>query len=82
MRVITEEMEIRGKEVKTSKQGNEYILVRAEDETGKTTELCDKTMSRLSEYTKGRTCRLIIEVEILKVNGQNKTNLTIVGISD
>jgi hypothetical protein len=47
MRVTTDEMEIRGKEVKVSKTGNEYILVRAEDETGLTYELCDKNVSNL-----------------------------------
>lgn len=35
MRAKSDEMEIRGKEVKTSKTGKDYIIVRAEDETGK-----------------------------------------------
>lgn len=46
-------MEVRGKETKTSKVGNEYIIVRAEDETGKLIELCDKDMTRLDYYKKG-----------------------------
>lgn len=46
-------MEVRGKETKTSKVGNQYIIVRAEDETGKLIELCDKEMTRLDYYQKG-----------------------------
>ena len=42
MIVKTELMEVRGKEEKTSQKGNPYIIVRAEDETGKLVELCDK----------------------------------------
>lgn len=53
MIVKTELMEVRGKETKTSKTGNDYIIVRAEDETGKTVELCDKDMTRLDYYKKG-----------------------------
>lgn len=53
MIVKTELMEVRGKETKTSKVGNEYIIVRAEDETGKLIELCDKDMTRLDYYKKG-----------------------------
>lgn len=82
MRVTSDEMEIRGKEVRPSKTGNEYIIVRAEDDAGKMYELCDKTMSRLDEYRKGRTCRLIINVDMLVVNGKHVTNLTIVGIAE
>lgn len=75
MRVTTDEIEIRGKEVKTSKQGKDYIIVRAEDDTGKITELCDHDMTRLNEYTKGRTCRLILDLQISKY-----TNISVVGI--
>lgn len=78
MRVTTDEVEIRGKEVKTSQIGKEYIIVRAEDETGKIAEICDKTMSRLDEYRKGRTCRLILDINI----GSKYPNPTIVGIVD
>lgn len=53
MIVKTELMEVRGKETKTSKVGNEYIIVRCEDETGKLVELCDKDMERLDYYKKG-----------------------------
>lgn len=77
MRVTTDEMEIRGKEVKVSKTGNEYILVRAEDETGLTYELCDKNVSNLDKYTKGKTCHLVLDITMGKF-----TNIEIKNILD
>lgn len=77
MRVTTDKMEIRGKEVKTSKVGKEYIIVRAEDDAGKLYELCDHNSSRVDEYRKGRECRLQLDIEIGKY-----TNISIVGIED
>lgn len=53
MIVKTELMEVRGKEEKTSQKGNPYIIVRAEDETGKLVELCDKDTERFDYYKKG-----------------------------
>lgn len=77
MRVTTDEIEIRGKEVKTSKSGNDYILVRAEDETGKIYELCDKNTDRLETYTKGKTCQLVLDIQIGKF-----TNIEIIKVLD
>lgn len=77
MRVTTDEMEIRGKEQKTSKSGNEYIVVRAEDETGLTYELCDKNVSNFDKYTKGKTCRLVLDITMGKF-----TNIEIKNILD
>lgn len=77
MRATTETIEIRGKEVKTSKVGKDYIIIRAEDETGKITELCDHNVERLDEYRKGRTCRLVLDLAIGKY-----TNISVVGIVD
>lgn len=76
MRAKSDEMEIRGKETKTSKAGKEYIIVRVEDETGKVYELCDHNMTRLDEYRKGRTCRFALDIEF----GKSWTNVSIVGI--
>lgn len=77
MRAITDEIEIRGKEVKTSKAGKDYIIVRAEDDTGKISELCDHDATRVDEYRKGRTCRLILDVEVGRY-----TNVSVIGIVD
>jgi len=75
MILTTELMEIRGKERKTSKQGNEYIVVRAEDEAGKLYELCDKHVDRFDSYTKGLSCKLRLDLEIGKY-----TNIEIVDV--
>lgn len=77
MRVITEEVEIRGKELKVSKKNTEYIVVRAEDETGKVTELCDRNIDRKDLYKKGLECRLVLDIQIGKY-----TNIEIVGIEE
>ena len=75
MRVTTDVVEIRGKEVRTSKAGKDYIIVRAEDDAGKLYELCDRNMARLDEYTKGRTCKLVLDVEV-----SGYKNIAIIGI--
>ena len=66
MVVCTEPMEIRGKEKKTSKQGNEYLVVRAEDEAGKLYELCDKHIDNFDAYKKGLECKLKLNLDIGK----------------
>lgn len=78
MRAISDEVEIRGKEVKTSKAGKDYIIVRAEDETGKLYELCDHNATRVDEYSKGRTCKLILDIDF----GKSWTNVSIIGIAE
>lgn len=71
-------MEIRGKETKISKAGKEYIVVRAEDETGLTYELCDKNIDNFERYKKGKACRLILDLTINK----QFTNINIFKILD
>ena len=78
MRVTTDAMEIRGKEVKTSKAGKEYIIVRAEDDAGKLYELCDHNTARVDEYSKGRTCKLTLDIDF----GKSWTNVSIIGIAE
>lgn len=46
--------EIRGKEKKVSKTGNEYIIVRTEDERGVCNELCDRNLDNFEFYQKGK----------------------------
>lgn len=75
MIVTTETLEIRGKEKKTSKQGKEYIVVRAEDEAGKLYELCDKDVTNFDAYKKGLECKMKLDIEIGKY-----TNISIVDV--
>lgn len=77
MRVITELMEIRGKERKISKADKEYLIVRAEDETGRVYELCDRNANRFDTYKKGSEMRLILDIQMGKY-----TNIEIVGIEE
>lgn len=72
-----EAVEIRGKEKKTSKTGNDYLIVRAEDDTGKTYEIIDRDLSRMDEYRKGRQVRLTLYIDL----GRYK-NVEIVGIEE
>lgn len=75
MKVITEQIEIRGKEIKTSKKNTEYLIVRAEDDTGKITELCDRNIEHQELYKKGLECKLVLDIQFGKY-----TNIEIVDI--
>lgn len=57
------EAEIRGKEKKTSKNGNEYIIVRTEDERGVCNELCDRDMDNFDQYKKGQNAVFHLHIE-------------------
>ena len=76
--MTTNEIEIRGKEMKVSKTGNEYIIVRVEDETGVTQEFCDKNINNFERYKKGKACRLVMDITINK----QFTNINIFKILD
>ena len=45
MKAVVKNALIRGHEVKTNKNGGQYVLVRYEDETGKPETLVDKAVS-------------------------------------
>lgn len=58
-------LEIRGKERKTSiKTNREYIIVRAEDETGKITELLDWNTENYERYEKGLIGTFTLNLDI------------------
>lgn len=66
MRVVMQNAEVRGHEVKTNKNGEPYIVVRVEDETGKSEELCDKEMSRAEYYKRGTIGDLHLDIQVGK----------------
>lgn len=69
MRVYAKSLEIRGKEAKTSqKTGNEYIIARLEDDTGKSYEFIDRDMDHLEYYIKGRTADFVLDLEMFGRN--------------
>ena len=66
MRVTMINAEIRGHEIKTNKNNEQYVLVRVEDETGKSEELCDKDISRAEYYKRGTVGDLTLDISIGK----------------
>lgn len=73
MKAIIKNAEIRGFEKKTNKAGDPYLLVRVEDETGKTEAIVDKDMSRESVYHRGLQADIGISINI----GHNYVNIRI-----
>lgn len=60
-------LEIRGKEIKVSnKTQKEYLIVRVEDETGKTTELLDWNTENFERYQKGLVADFELNLDIGK----------------
>lgn len=57
---------IRGCEPKTNKNGEPYLLVRFEDETGKPEELVDKDMERQTYYKRDTQGDLTIDIQMGK----------------
>lgn len=67
MIAIIHNLEIRGKEKKVSnKTGKEYLIVRVDDETGKTTELLDWNTENMEKYKKGLTADFELNLDIGK----------------
>jgi hypothetical protein len=66
MQMKAENIEIRGKERKTSAQGKEYLIVRVEDETGKPSELYDPNVGNEALYIRGTTGTFALAVQIGK----------------
>lgn len=65
MIVKIENIEIRGHEVKQSKKdGSEYMIVRFEDETGKSHEIIDRDMEREQYYKRGTVGDLYADLDI------------------
>lgn len=74
MKAVVKNALIRGHEVKTNKNGGQYVLVRYEDETGKPETLVDKEIERADFYTRDKTMDLYINIDI----GRNFTNIRII----
>ena len=54
---------IRGVQRCTNKNGDDYLLVRLEDETGKPAQLVDKDMSREKYYVRNTEGVLVINID-------------------
>ena len=66
MKAIIENVNIRGHEVKTNKNGEPYVIVRFEDETGKAYELVDKDVERADFYKRNTDMELTVTIDIGK----------------
>lgn len=74
MKAVIHNVNIRGHEVKTNKNGGQYVLVRYEDETGKPEVLVDKSIDRAGYYTRDKVMDLFINIE----QGRDYTNIRII----
>lgn len=74
MKAVIHNANIRGHEVKTNKNGGQYVLVRYEDETGKPETLVDKDMSRVDYYVRDKKMDLYIDID----QGRNFTTIRII----
>ena len=64
MRAIIKDACIRGHEVKTGKNGNQYVLVRYEEgETGKPQEIVDRDVSRAEYYKRDKIMDILIDID-------------------
>ncbi len=59
-----ENLEIRGYEQKTSQKGKDYLIVRAEDSTGKLNELYDPNIENAEYYVRGTIADFYLKVEL------------------
>ena len=66
MKAKIDNVNIRGCEVKANKQGEPYMLVRFEDETGKPFELVDKEMDRQPYYKRNTDMNLVVDITMGK----------------
>lgn len=65
MIVKIENIEIRGHEVKESKKdGSKYMVVRFEDETGRSYEILDRDMDNQPFYKRGTVGDIFAELDI------------------
>jgi hypothetical protein len=70
-------VEIRGKEKKVSQsQGKEYLIVRVEDEAGRSSELYDPNVGNEGLYLKGSTGTFDLNVKIGKYSKVTVNNFT------
>jgi hypothetical protein len=76
MLATVQNVEIRGCESRLSKStGAMYLMVRFEDETGKSYELLDRDMEHQTYYTKGVMADLQIKISLGKYKNLEISNV-------
>ena len=76
MNLVAKNVEIRGKEKKVSQQGKEYLIVRVEDEAGRSSELYVPNVGNDGLYLKGTTGDFSLNVKIGKYSKVTVNNFT------
>ena len=64
--VTLKNAEVRGVERKTSNKGNEYLIVRIDDERGERSELLDRDVDNEQYYKRGTFGDFLLHVSIAK----------------
>lgn len=64
--VTLKNAEVRGVERKTSSKGNEYLVVRVDDERGERSELLDRDLDNEQYYKRGTFGDFLLHVSIAK----------------
>ena len=64
--VTLKNAEVRGVERKTSNKGNEYLVVRIDDERGERSELLDRDVDNEQYYKRGTFGDFLLHVSIAK----------------
>ena len=64
--VTLKNAEVRGVERKTSNKGNEYLVVRIDDERGERSELLDRDVDNEKYYKRGTFGDFLLHVSIAK----------------
>lgn len=72
MKIKINDLEVRGKEKKQSSKGNDYIIARCEDETGKLYEFYDPNLDNFEYYQKGQMIEMSADLTQYRGNWQLK----------
>jgi len=64
--VTLKNAEVRGVERKMSNKGNEYLIVRVDDERGERSELLDRDLDNEQYYTRGTFGDFLLHISMAK----------------
>ena len=64
--VTLKNAEVRGVERRTSSKGNDYLIVRIDDERGERSELLDRDLDNEQYYTRGTFGDFLLHISIAK----------------
>jgi len=77
--VVAHNIEVRGCERKTSKAGNDYLVIHCDDEQGKRSDFMDKDLERESYYKRGTVGDLTLKLDIGKYSNIEVVDFKVTG---